>query len=146
KLVAHLEEHVKEYDVDVMKAQKAVALRKTDAGLTEVELANGAVLASKSVILATGARWREMNVPGEQEYKAKGECFCPHCDGPLFKGKKVAVIGGGNSGIEAAIDLAGIVVHVTVHSSFSTQSAYAVLVKKDESLQIVIIIKTAMTP
>src|SRR5690606_26557941 len=107
KLVAHLEEHVKEYDVDIMKAQKAVALRKTDAGLTEVELANGAVLASKSVILATGARWREMNVPGEQEYKAKGVCFCPHCDGPLFKGKKVAVIGGGNSGIEAAIDLAG---------------------------------------
>ena len=145
KLVAHLEEHVKEYDVDVMKAQKAVALRKTDAGLTEVELANGAVLASKSVILATGARWREMNVPGEQEYKAKGVCFCPHCDGPLFKGKKVAVIGGGNSGIEAAIDLAGIVEHVTVLEFSDTLRADAVLVKKAESLKNVNIIKMAMT-
>ena len=88
KLVAHLEEHVKEYDVDVMKAQKAVGVRKTDSGLTEVELANGAVLSGKSVILATGARWREMNVPGEQEYRNKGVAYCPHCDGPLFKGKK----------------------------------------------------------
>ena len=145
KLVAHLEEHVKQYDVDVMKAQKAVGLRKTDAGLTEVELANGAVLASKSVILATGARWREMNVPGEQEYKAKGVCFCPHCDGPLFKGKKVAVIGGGNSGIEAAIDLAGIVEHVTVLEFSDTLRADAVLVKKAQNTSNINIIKMAMT-
>ena len=145
KLVAHLEEHVKQYDVDVMKAQKAVGLRKTDAGLTEVELANGAVLASKSVILATGARWREMNVPGEQEYKAKGVCFCPHCDGPLFKGKKVAVIGGGNSGIEAAIDLAGIVEHVTVLEFSDTLRADAVLVKKAQNTANINIIKMAMT-
>ena len=145
KLVAHLEEHVKEYNVDIMKAQQAVALRKTDAGLTEVELANGAVLASKSVILATGARWREMNVPGEQEYKAKGVCFCPHCDGPLFKGKKVAVIGGGNSGIEAAIDLAGIVEHVTVLEFSDTLRADAVLVKKAEATANINIIKMAMT-
>jgi len=145
KLVAHLEEHVKEYDVDIMKAQKAVGLRKTDSGLTEVEMANGAVLSSKSVILATGARWREMNVPGEQEYKAKGVCFCPHCDGPLFKGKKVAVIGGGNSGIEAAIDLAGIVEHVTVLEFSDTLRADAVLVKKAQSTANIDIIKMAMT-
>lgn len=145
KLVAHLEEHVKQYEVDVMKAQKAVALRKTANGLTEVEMANGAVLASKSVILATGARWREMNVPGEQEYKAKGVCFCPHCDGPLFKGKKVAVIGGGNSGIEAAIDLSGIVEHVTVLEFSDTLRADAVLVKKAQNTPNINIIKMAMT-
>ena len=145
KLVAHLEEHVKEYDVDVMKTQKAVAVRKTDSGLTEVELANGAVLAGKSVILATGARWREMNVPGEQEYKAKGVCFCPHCDGPLFKGKRVAVIGGGNSGIEAAIDLAGLVEHVTVLEFSDVLRADAVLVKKAEATTNIDIIKMAMT-
>ena len=145
KLVAHLEEHVKESDVDVMKAQKAVGVRKTDSGLTEVELANGAVLSGKSVILATGARWREMNVPGEQEYRNKGVAYCPHCDGPLFKGKNVAVIGGGNSGIEAAIDLAGIVEHVTVLEFSDTLRADAVLVKKAESLPNVEIIKQAMT-
>ncbi|MCB2386228.1 alkyl hydroperoxide reductase subunit F [Thalassolituus alkanivorans] len=145
KLVAHLEEHVKEYDVDVMKTQKAVAVRKTDSGLTEVELANGAVLAGKSVILATGARWREMNIPGEQEYKAKGVCFCPHCDGPLFKGKRVAVIGGGNSGIEAAIDLAGLVEHVTVLEFSDVLRADAVLVKKAEATANIDIIKMAMT-
>jgi alkyl hydroperoxide reductase subunit F len=128
-----------------MKAQKAVGVRKTDSGLTEVELSNGAVLSGKSVILATGARWREMNVPGEQEYRNKGVAYCPHCDGPLFKGKKVAVIGGGNSGIEAAIDLAGIVEHVTVLEFSDTLRADAVLVKKAESLPNVDIIKQAMT-
>ena len=145
QLVAHLEEHVKEYDVDVMNAQKAVAVRKVEDGLTEVELANGAVLNSKSVILATGARWREMNVPGEQEYRNKGVAYCPHCDGPLFKGKRVAVIGGGNSGIEAAIDLAGIVEHVTVLEFSDTLRADAVLVKKADSMANVTIIKQAMT-
>lgn len=145
KLVAQLEEHVKEYDVDIMKTQQAVALRDTGDGLKEVELANGAVLKSKSVILATGARWREMNVPGEAEYKAKGVCFCPHCDGPLFKGKPVAVIGGGNSGIEAAIDLAGIVEHVTVLEFSDTLRADDVLVKKAKSLPNITIIKEAMT-
>lgn len=145
KLVAQLEEHVKEYNVDIMKTQQAVALRENADGLKEVELANGAVLRSKSVILATGARWREMNVPGESEYKAKGVCFCPHCDGPLFKGKPVAVIGGGNSGIEAAIDLAGIVEHVTVLEFGDTLRADDVLVKKAESLPNITIIKEAMT-
>ncbi|KTC43841.1 alkyl hydroperoxide reductase subunit F, partial [Pseudomonas sp. ABAC61] len=116
KLAAALEEHVKQYDVDIMNLQRASALlpAKEVGGLHEVQFASGASLKAKSVILATGARWREMGVPGEQEYKARGVCFCPHCDGPLFKGKRVAVIGGGNSGVEAAIDLAGIVSHVTL--------------------------------
>ncbi|MCP2830370.1 FAD-dependent oxidoreductase, partial [Salmonella enterica] len=83
-------------------------------GLITLQLSNGGQLKSRSVILATGARWREMNVPGEREYRNKGVAYCPHCDGPLFKGKRVAVIGGGNSGVEAAIDLAGIVGHVTL--------------------------------
>ncbi|GAB3487560.1 alkyl hydroperoxide reductase subunit F [Marinomonas epiphytica] len=143
KLVAGLEQHVLDYDVDVMKTQKAVRLEKKE--FVELELENGAVLKSKSVILATGARWREMNVPGEQEYRGKGVAYCPHCDGPLFKGKKTAVIGGGNSGIEAAIDLAGIVEHVTVLEFGDTLRADDVLVKKAESLPNVTIIKEAMT-
>jgi len=143
KLVAGLEQHVLDYDVDLMKTQKAVRLEKKE--FVEVELENGAVLKSKTVILATGARWREMNVPGEQEYRGKGVAYCPHCDGPLFKGKKTAVIGGGNSGIEAAIDLAGIVEHVTVLEFGDTLRADDVLVKKAESLPNVTIIKEAMT-
>jgi len=143
KLVAGLEQHVLDYDVDLMKTQKAVRLEKKE--FVEVELENGAILQSKSVILATGARWREMNVPGEQEYRGKGVAYCPHCDGPLFKGKKTAVIGGGNSGIEAAIDLAGIVEHVTVLEFGDTLRADEVLVRKAESLPNVTIIKEAMT-
>ena len=112
KLAASLEEHVKEYNVDVMNLQRAKRLEKKD--LIEIELENGAVLKSKTVILSTGARWRNVGVPGEAEFRNKGVAYCPHCDGPLFAGKDVAVIGGGNSGIEAAIDLAGIVKHVTV--------------------------------
>ncbi len=145
QLVAHLEEHVKEYGVDIMKTQKVVAVRKNPDGLSEVELANGAVLATKSLIMSTGARWREMNVPGEQQYRTKGVAYCPHCDGPLFKGKKVAVIGGGNSGIEAAIDLSGIVEHVTVLEFSDTLRADAVLVKKAESTKNITIIRQAMT-
>jgi NADH-dependent peroxiredoxin subunit F len=144
KLAMALEEHVKQYNVDIMNTQKAVAVRET-GGLKEVELANGAVLKAKSVVLATGARWREMGVPGEAQYKTKGVAFCPHCDGPLFKGKPVAVIGGGNSGIEAAIDLAGIVEHVTVLEFSDTLRADAVLVKKAESLPNVRIIREAQT-
>lgn len=112
KFVASLEEHVKDYPIDVMKSQRAVRLEKKD--LIEVELESGAVLKSKTVILSTGARWRNVGAPGEIEFKNKGVAYCPHCDGPLFAGKDIAVIGGGNSGIEAAIDLAGIVNHVTV--------------------------------
>jgi len=115
KLAAALEQHVREYDVDVMNLQRAEKLVPAGPdGLVEVRLANGASLRSRTVILSTGARWRTMGVPGEEEYRNKGVAYCPHCDGPLFKGKRVAVIGGGNSGVEAAIDLAGIVAHVTL--------------------------------
>ncbi|MET4161346.1 alkyl hydroperoxide reductase subunit F [Marinobacterium sp. MBR-111] len=143
KLVASLEQHVKEYEVEVITEQSAAKLTKGE--LIEVELASGVTLKSRSVILATGARWREMNVPGEQEYRGKGVAYCPHCDGPLFKGKSVAVIGGGNSGIEAAIDLAGIVKDVTVLEFSDTLRADSVLVKKAESLPNITIIKQAMT-
>ncbi|MFI8735336.1 alkyl hydroperoxide reductase subunit F [Ectopseudomonas toyotomiensis] len=147
KLVRALEEHVKEYEVDVMNLQCASALvpASSEGGLHEVKFENGASLKAKTVILSTGARWREMGVPGEQEYKAKGVCFCPHCDGPLFKGKRVAVIGGGNSGVEAAIDLAGIVAHVTLLEFADTLRADAVLQKKLYSLPNVTVIKSAQT-
>ena len=143
KLVMGLEEHVKDYDVDIMNLQRATQLKTGD--LVEVTLENGAVLRSKSVILATGARWREMNVPGEQEYRGKGVAYCPHCDGPLFKGKRVAVIGGGNSGVEAAIDLAGIVGHVTLLEFDSKLRADAVLQRKLFSLPNVTVFTSALT-
>ncbi|MGB8249145.1 MAG: alkyl hydroperoxide reductase subunit F [Azonexus sp.] len=143
KLVMGLEEHVKDYDVDIMNLQRATQLKAGD--LVEVTLENGAVLRSKSVILATGARWREMNVPGEQEYRGKGVAYCPHCDGPLFKGKRVAVIGGGNSGVEAAIDLAGIVGHVTLLEFDSKLRADAVLQRKLFSLPNVTVFTSALT-
>src|SRR5699024_4880265 len=111
-LAANLESHVKDYDIDVMELQHAKSLQVND--YVELELENGATLKSKSVVLSTGASWRKVGVPGEEEFRNKGVAYCPHCDGPLFEGKRVAVIGGGNSGIEAAIDLAGIVEHVTV--------------------------------
>jgi alkyl hydroperoxide reductase subunit F len=144
KLVQALEQHVKAYEVDIMNLQRATALRQGANGL-EVELANGAILKSKTVIVSTGARWREMNVPGEQEYRNKGVAYCPHCDGPLFKGKRVAVIGGGNSGVEAAIDLAGIVSHVTLLEFDSKLRADAVLQNKLASLPNVTVIKSALT-
>jgi len=144
KLVAALEQHVKSYDVDVMNLQRAKALRSDEDGIA-VELENGATLKSKSVIISTGARWREMNVPGEREYRGKGVAYCPHCDGPLFKGKRVAVIGGGNSGVEAAIDLAGIVSHVTLIEFDSQLRADAVLQVKLGSLPNVTVIKSALT-
>jgi len=144
KLAQGLEQHVKSYNVDIMNLQRATALRQSDDGIA-VELANGAVLKSKSIILSTGARWREMNVPGETEYRGKGVAYCPHCDGPLFKGKRVAVIGGGNSGVEAAIDLAGIVSHVTLIEFDSSLRADAVLQTKLASLGNVTVVKSALT-
>jgi len=144
KLAAALEQHVKEYEVDIMKLQRAEAL-VPGAEYHEVRLASGATLKAKSVILATGARWRQMNVPGEEEYKARGVCFCPHCDGPLFKGKRVAVIGGGNSGVEAAIDLAGIVAHVTLLEFDGKLRADAVLQAKLKSLPNVDVVVNAQT-
>ena len=144
KLAAGLEQHVREYDVDIMDLQRAEALLPGD-GLTEVRLASGAMLRSKTVILATGARWREINVPGEKEYRGHGVAYCPHCDGPLFKGKRVAVIGGGNSGVEAAIDLAGIVAHVTLLEFEGTLRADAILQKKLFSLPNVRVITSALS-
>jgi NADH-dependent peroxiredoxin subunit F len=147
KLAAALEQHVHEYDVDVMNLQRAEQLIPTDreGGLHEIRLANGASLQAKTVILSTGARWRNMNVPGEQEYRNKGVTYCPHCDGPLFKGKRVAVVGGGNSGVEAAIDLAGIVSHVTLIEYDTQLRADAVLVRKLKSLANVTILTAAET-
>jgi alkyl hydroperoxide reductase subunit F len=146
QLARALEQHVKEYAVDIMNLQRAEALIPAAAGdLHEIRLANGAVLKTKSLILATGARWRELNVPGEQEYRGKGVAYCPHCDGPLFKGKRVAVVGGGNSGVEAAIDLAGIVAHVTLLEFGDTLRADAVLQAKLQSLPNVTIVKSAQT-
>ncbi len=143
KLVASLEEHVKEYGIDIMNLQRAKAIEKKD--LFELELENGAVLKSKSVIVSTGARWRNVGVPGEQEFKNKGVAYCPHCDGPLFEGKDVAVIGGGNSGIEAAIDLAGIVNHVTVLEFMPELKADDVLQKRLYSLPNVTVLKNVQT-
>ncbi|MCB8748374.1 alkyl hydroperoxide reductase subunit F [Rhodoferax sp. U2-2l] len=147
KFAAALEAHVKSYDVNLMNGQKADKLipASEPGGLIELQLANGGSLKSKTVILSTGARWRNVNVPGEQEYKNKGVAYCPHCDGPLFKGKRVGVIGGGNSGVEAAIDLAGIVEHVTLIEFDTKLRADAVLVAKLQSLPNTTIIVNAQT-
>lgn len=144
QFAAALEQHTKHYDVDIMNLQRADKL-VTGGDLIEVQLANGGTLKSKSVILSTGARWREVNVPGEQKYRNQGVAYCPHCDGPLFKGKRVAVIGGGNSGVEAAIDLAGLVAHVTLFEFAEQLRADAVLVKKLQSLPNVTIHTQAQT-
>jgi alkyl hydroperoxide reductase subunit F len=143
KLVSALEQHVKSYDVDVMNLQRASAIIPGE--LIEIKLDSGASLKAKSVVIATGARWRELNVPGEQTYRNKGVAYCPHCDGPLFKGKPVAVVGGGNSGVEAAIDLAGMVSHVTLLEFDATLRADEVLQRKLRSLQNVTIITQAQT-
>ena len=148
KMAAALEQHVHEYDVDVMnlqRAEKLVPASDATGGLVEVQLANGATLKSRTVILATGARWRQMGVPGEEQYRNKGVAYCPHCDGPLFKGRRVAVIGGGNSGVEAAIDLAGIVSHVTLIEFDSKLRADDVLQRKLRSLPNVDIIVSALS-
>jgi alkyl hydroperoxide reductase subunit F len=146
KLATQLEQHVKDYDVDVMNLQQAVALKPANGdGLTEIALASGASLKARTVILSTGARWRQMGVPGEDEYRNKGVAYCPHCDGPLFKGKRTAVIGGGNSGVEAAIDLAGIVAHVTLIEFDKELRADAVLQTKLHSLPNVTVITSAQT-
>ena len=147
KLVAAMEQHVNEYEVDIMNMQRAEKLipAAQTGGLHEVKLANGGSLKARTVILSTGARWRQMGVPGEEEYRNKGVAYCPHCDGPLFKGKRVAVIGGGNSGVEAAIDLAGIVGHVTLIEFGEQMRADEVLQKKLRSLNNVKIITSGQT-
>src|SRR5450631_3472610 len=143
KLASGFEQHVTTYDVDVMNLQRAEALIPGD--LIEVKLAGGASLKARSVVIATGARWREINVPGEREYRNRGVAYCPHCDGPLFKGKRVAVIGGGNSGVEAAIDLAGLVSHVWLIEYDAQLRADAVLTAKLRSLPNVTIVTGAQT-
>ncbi|TVP59997.1 MAG: alkyl hydroperoxide reductase subunit F [Halomonadaceae bacterium] len=147
KMVAQLEQHVKQYDVDIMNLQRAVKLHPAalPGGDHEVEFASGARLRSKSLVLATGARWRNINVPGEKEYANRGVAYCPHCDGPLYKGKTVAVVGGGNSGVEAAIDLAGIVGHVHVIEFMDELKADAVLQKKLATLPNVDVVTNAKT-
>lgn len=147
KLVAAMEQHVKEYDVDIMNMQRAEKLipASQTGGYHEIRLENGASLKARSLVLSTGARWRQLGVPGEEEYRNKGVAYCPHCDGPLFKGKRVAVIGGGNSGVEAAIDLAGIVGHVTLLEFADEMKADEVLQKKLRSLKNVEILTCAQT-
>jgi alkyl hydroperoxide reductase subunit F len=142
-LAAGLEGHVATYDVDVMNLQRARALIPGD--LIEVRLDNGGALKARSVIIATGARWREIDVPGEREYRNRGVAYCPHCDGPLFKGKRVAVIGGGNSGVEATIDLAGLVSHVTLIEYDAQLRADAVLQNKLRTLHNVTVVTGAKT-
>jgi len=145
KLVAALEEHVRDYPVDIMPLQRAAKLVARHEGLAGVQLDGGATLKAKAVIVATGARWRELNVPGEREYRGRGVAYCPHCDGPLFKGKRVAVVGGGNSGVEAAIDLAGIVEHVTLLEYAGALKADAVLQAKLRTMPNVTVVMNALT-
>ncbi len=146
-LAAALESHVRDYDVDIMNLQRAKELvpAATPGGLHKIVLESGASLQSRTLVLSTGARWRQMNVPGEDEYRNRGVAYCPHCDGPLFKGKRVAVIGGGNSGVEAAIDLAGIVAHVTLIEFDKQLRADEVLQRKLRSLNNVTVITQALT-
>jgi len=144
KLAGALDAHVREYGVEIMNRLRAQKLVPGPDGIT-VEFENGAALVGKTVVLATGARWRDINVPGEAEYRTRGVAYCPHCDGPLFKGRKVAVIGGGNSGVEAAIDLAGVVEHVTVIEFLPELKADGVLVRKLYSLPNVTVVKNAQT-
>ena len=143
KLMAQVEEHTKSYDVDIIKSQLATGIEKKE--LIEVTLANGAVLKSKTAILALGAKWRNINVPGEEEFRNKGVTYCPHCDGPLFEGKNVAVIGGGNSGLEAALDLAGITKHVTVLEFLPELKADQVLQERAAKTDNLTILKNVAT-
>jgi len=143
KLAAALEQHVLAYPVDIMKHERVKRIEPGD--LLQVELESGATLSAKSVVVATGARWRDMNVPGEAEYRTRGVTYCPHCDGPLFKGKRVAVIGGGNSGVEAAIDLAGVVAHVTLLEFAEQLKADDILQRKLRSMPNVDIVTSAKT-
>ena len=143
KLMAQVEEHTKSYNVDIIKSQLATGIEKKE--LIEVTLANGAVLQAKTAILALGAKWRNINVPGEDEFRNKGVTYCPHCDGPLFEGKDVAVIGGGNSGLEAALDLAGITKHVTVLEFLPELKADQVLQERAAKTDNLTILKNVAT-
>jgi len=148
ELTKQLEEHVRQYEVDIMLDQRAEGLvdaEQSPDGLVHLSFESGATLRSRLVILATGARWKSLGVPGESEYRNRGVAYCPHCDGPLFKGKRVAVIGGGNSGVEAAIDLAGLAGHVTLLEFEDSLQADAVLQQRARSLPNITIIESAQT-
>ncbi len=147
QFAAALESQVRHYEVDIMNLQRAekIVPATQPGGLVQVHMENGGVLRARSVVVSTGARWRNINVPGEDTYKNRGVAYCPHCDGPLFKGKRVAVIGGGNSGVEAAIDLAGLVQHVTLLEFADALKADAVLVSKLTSLPNVSVRANAQT-
>ena len=140
KLSRDLEQHVRNYNVDIIDAIQAQGIRKKD-NILEVELEGNIILKSKSLIISTGAKWRELGIPGEKQFRNKGVAYCPHCDGPIYKGKDIAVVGGGNSGIEAAIDLANIVNHVTVLEFLPELKADAVLQDKLASLSNVTVLK-----
>ena len=142
-LAANIEEHLRSYDIDVIKLQQVKTIKKSE--LIEIELASGARLSSRTIIIATGARWRNINVPGENEFKTKGVAYCPHCDGPLFKGKDVAVIGGGNSGVEAAIDLAGLARHVTLLQASDKLTADEILQNRVHNKENITVITNAKT-
>ncbi len=129
QLAADLTKHISQYDIDVFTPDWADSLDLSNEpyGLHTIHARSGGVLKARAVIIATGATWRTLGVPGEDEYRNRGVSFCPHCDGPLFKDKNVVVVGGGNSGVEAAIDLAGIAKHVTVVEFMDTLKADQVL-------------------
>lgn len=141
KLAADLANHLKSYPVELLEHRRVERIVNADA--KEISLKGGEVLTAATIILAMGAKWRELGIPGEKEYLGRGVAFCPHCDGPFYKGKRIAVIGGGNSGVEAAIDLAGICQHVTLVEFLDVLKADSVLVKKLKSLPNVDIIVNA---
>jgi alkyl hydroperoxide reductase subunit F len=136
-------EHMKEYPIDMIKGQQGARISKSD--LLELNLVSGATLRAKSIVVATGARWRNIGVKGEQEFKNRGIAYCPHCDGPLYANKNVAVIGGGNSGIEAAIDLAGMVSQVTVIEFMPELKADKILQERLSALKNVTVVTNAQT-
>jgi alkyl hydroperoxide reductase subunit F len=144
RLAADLEKHVRAYAIDLLDNRKVEQV--IDHGKQkEVRLQGGEVLRASALVIATGAKWRELGIPGEKDYLGRGVAFCPHCDGPFFKGKRVAVIGGGNSGVEAGIDLAGICAHVTLVEFAEQLKADEVLVRNLRSLSNVAVITNART-
>lgn len=133
KLANDLKLHMQDYDMQIFDSRTVESVELKEPVKT-VRVKGGEIFKAPQVVIATGARWRRMNVPGEEEYIGHGIGFCVHCDGPFFKGKDVAVIGGGNSGIEAAIDLAQVCNHVDVFEFLDTLKADTVLQEKAKSL------------
>lgn len=143
QLSAQLYQHVTSYPIQLLENRRVSKILKGHP--KRIELETGEYLTADSIVIATGAKWKELNIPGEKEYLGRGVAFCPHCDGPFYKGKNVSVIGGGNSGVEAAIDLAGIVKHVTLLEFNSSLKADKILVDKLLSLPNVSVLTNAKT-